>query len=230
MSNVLRRTAEGHRASEVDAFLPTGEPAHLLDRVAATSSRKLLLRKALLATGALGLGGGALLSTLGGTEAAAASKAGDARILNFLLLLEEIQAFYAEAAATKVAAGQVRRFAEVTAAQDRTHVGVLRSVLGEDARAKPKLQLGKAAKIESGFVPAALKLKEAVVAAYIGQGANLTAARMSRVASIVSVEARHAAWIRAIAGDLPAPRAADASKEPDEVMSMIDGWRIVSRS
>jgi Ferritin-like domain len=222
MSNVLRRTAEGHPASEVDAFMSTGGAA-------ATSSRMLLLRRALLATSALGFGGGAMLRAFGGTEAAAASKAADIRILNFFLDLEEIQAFYSEAASAKVAAARVRRFAEVTAAQDRAHAGALRSMLRESARAKPKLRLGKNPKLESEFVPSALKLKEAVVAAYIGQGANLTAPRMSRVASIVSVEARHAAWIRAIAGALPAPRAADASKQPEEVLSMIDGWGIVAR-
>jgi hypothetical protein len=225
MSNVLRRTAEGDPAFGFDAPISASEVAQPL----ASSSRTQLLKRALLATGALGFGGGAMLRTLGGTDAVAASAAGDTRILNFLLLLEEIQAFYAEAASGKVAAGQARRFAEVTAAQDRAHAGTLRSILGANAREKPKLQLGKGAKIETAFVPTALKLKEAVVAAYVGQGANLTTARMTRVASIVSVEARHAAWIRAIAGDLPAPRAADASKEPDEVISTIDRWRIVSR-
>jgi ferritin-like protein len=47
------------------------------------------------------------------------------------------------------------------------------------------------------------------VAAYNGQGANLTRPALAAAVEIVSVEARHAAWVRDLVGKLPAPLAQD---------------------
>ena len=66
---------------------------------------------------------------------------------------------------------------------------------------------------------AAIQLEEATAAAYIGQGANLTSAAMRDAARIVAVEARHAAWIRDLAGADPAPRAADAARSADDILA-----------
>jgi hypothetical protein len=43
-----------------------------------------------------------------------------------------------------------------------------------------------------------------------------------RVAGIVAVEARHAAWIRALAGRNPAPRAADPSTTARQVTRTLE--------
>jgi hypothetical protein len=42
---------------------------------------------------------------------------------------------------------------------------------------------------------------------------------VAQAAGIVAVEARHAAWIRDLAGALPAPRPADPARSPDDVLS-----------
>jgi hypothetical protein len=221
---VLRRTETGQaRAAPDELALTRGSPGR--------SSRRLLLRRALAATGALGVGAVAARQALVAPTASAASEASDVRILNFLLLLEEVQhAFHAKAGAGAALGPRLRRFARVTAAQDGAHARMLRSSLGDRAGAKPRLQFGDATRRESAFVPAALKLKEATVAAYIGQGANLTASRITQVASIVSVDARHAAWIRALAGELPAPRASDPAKDASDVLDMIERWGYVART
>ena len=65
-------------------------------------------------------------------------------------------------------------------------------------------------------------LEDTGVAAYNGQGANVTKKVLAAAASIVSVEARHAAWIRDIAKKLPAPAAFDASKTADQVLSAVN--------
>jgi hypothetical protein len=40
-------------------------------------------------------------------------------------------------------------------------------------------------------------------------------------ARIVAVEARHAAWIRDLAGADPAPRPADPGRSPNEILSAL---------
>ena len=51
-----------------------------------------------------------------------------------------------------------------------------------------------------------MKLEDLAVATYNGQAVNLTPASLKAAARIVSVEARHAAWIRSIVGEVPATR------------------------
>jgi hypothetical protein len=44
---------------------------------------------------------------------------------------------------------------------------------------------------------------------------------MREAGRIVAVEARHAAWIRDLAGEDPAPRAADPGRTADDVLSEL---------
>ena len=59
------------------------------------------------------------------------------------------------------------------------------------------------------FARTAIRLEELGLAAYNGAATSLTPDALADAARIVSVEARHAAWIRDIAGANPAPRAAE---------------------
>jgi hypothetical protein len=224
----MRRTSE-HSAGSTSV---TEAESDAVDVFASDSrsSRKLLLRRVVLATGTIGFGTGIGLGSLEAAEASGRSRQ-ETRILNFLLLLEQIQqAFYERAVAANALADELDGFARTAAAQDRAHADRLGSMLGRSARAKPELRFGDAVNADAKFVRAAITLKEAAVAAYIGQGANLPVSRVTPIASIVSVEARHAAWLRAIAGDLPAPRAADQSETPKEVMTTIQRTGFVSQS
>ena len=65
-------------------------------------------------------------------------------------------------------------------------------------------------------------LGDNTVAAYIGQGANLTIDGVAAVAPLVSVEARHAAWIRDITAVNPAPAAADPAKSAEDVRLALE--------
>lgn len=186
------------------------------------STRGDLLLRALTAAGAVGLGG-VFVGSLAGAAAPAPSRSEDVRILNYFLLLEYLQEGLYEAARTADAlTGELRRFAEVAGGHERKHVRSLRSVLGGDARAKPTLRVGQAVEDERRFAAAALSLEETAAAAYIGQAANLTAERVTTIARIVPVEARHAAWIRAIVRREPAPHAADPPRTPQEVERTIE--------
>jgi hypothetical protein len=52
-------------------------------------------------------------------------------------------------------------------------------------------------------------LEDLGLSAYNGAAPSLTADTLADAARIISVEARHAAWIRDIAGEVPAPHAVD---------------------
>jgi hypothetical protein len=42
---------------------------------------------------------------------------------------------------------------------------------------------------------------------------------VAAISPLVSVEARQVAWVRDIAGVLPAPQAADPARKPDDVLA-----------
>jgi len=176
------------------------------------------------AIGGVALGAGALLGRWMRPEptAASPSRATDVRILNFLLILEEAQAaFYDAALHGRGLRGELLEFAGTVAPQEREHVAFIRKRLGRDAQSAPRFDFSHAASDAGRFSTAAINLEEATAAAYIGQGASLTREVVQDAASIVAVEARHAAWIRDLAGTDPAPRAADPGRSADDVLGEL---------
>ena len=156
-------------------------------------------------------------STAGKTSAAQ-----DVKILNFLLVLEQAQAaFYDAALRGGALQGDLLTFARVVAPQEHEHVAFVRGKLGAQAGPPPKLDFGPAASDPKRFTAAAIDLEEATAAAYIGQGANLTRDAVADAARIVAVEARHAAWVRDLAGADPAPRAADPPRSAADVLAEL---------
>ena len=183
------------------------------------ASRRQALRAAL---GGAAIGGGALLGGWAAPQASLGkpSRAQDVRILSFLLVLEQAQsAFYDAALRSRALSGELLRFAQVVAPQEHDHVALLRRRLGGSARPAPRFEFRDATSSPARFRRAAIDLEEATAAAYIGQGASLTRDLVAEAAGIVAVEARHAAWIRDLAGALPAPRPADPARSPGDVLA-----------
>ena len=183
------------------------------------ASRRQALRAAL---GGAAIGGGALLGGWAAPQASLGkpSRAQDVRILSFLLVLEQAQsAFYDAAMRSRALSGELLRFAQVVAPQEHDHVALLRRRLGGSARPAPRFEFRDATSSPARFRRAAIDLEEATAAAYIGQGASLTRDLVAEAAGIVAVEARHAAWIRDLAGALPAPRPADPARSPGDVLT-----------
>ena len=174
-----------------------------------------------------GLTVGATLSgaaVVGSTPARSqpASPERDIDILNFALLLEHLQAaFYREVLRRDELRGEVRRFAQVCGANEEEHVSLLREALGPKARRRPSFRFDDALLRPRRFVRSALILEDAGVAAYNGQAANLTPEALLPALRMVSVEGRHAAWIRDIAGEDPAPFAADQGMSASAVTSLL---------
>ena len=189
-------------------------------------SRAEFLKRAVVAGAAL-TAGGVLISGLPGLAASQPSPVMDTEILNYFLMLEHLQeAFYDRAVAGGALSGELQEFATTVRLHEREHIKYLQDVLGADARAAPTFDFGSSTSSPDRFRKAAVVVEETIVAAYLGQGANLTKANVSSAARIVSVEARHAAWIRDILGRLPAPKATDVAKSEARVMRTLraEGW------
>lgn len=151
------------------------------------------------------VGGGALLAACATPASAASSKAGDVSILNFALTLEELQAaFYTEVERNKVLSGGLKRQAETVGAVERAHVKALRSALGSAAVARPHFDFGGATEGSDAFRKTAVAFEDLAVAAYKGQAPKISSrAYLASALAIHSVEAKHAAWIRRLAGRSP---------------------------
>ncbi len=165
---------------------------------------------------------GGVVTALPKLANSAAASARDIRILNFALRLEYLKAAFYEEAASGDLTGELLQFADVLARHERRHVAFLRKRLGSDAREEPRFHFGETTSDPDAFAATARTLEETAVAAYIGQGANLTTRHMVAFAQIASVEARHAAWIADVLGRDPAPLAADKAKTPAQVLAVIE--------
>jgi rubrerythrin len=199
-----------------------------MDRAAdpqrSATSRRDVVRRGTIGLAALAGAGLGLfrLPVAEGAAAARPSPAQDRAIFNFALLLEYLQAaFYTAAVKDAQLTGDVRAFAEVVSEHEREHVDYLRKALGKHARPRPKFDFGDATRSEPAFLKAAVLLENTGVLAYNGQAANLTKPALAAAAEIVSVEGRHAAWISALAGKPPAPRAADVGAASAEVVQEL---------
>jgi rubrerythrin len=172
-------------------------------------SRGTLIKGSVAGLGALA--GGAV----GATELVASpdrhgSAATDKAILTFALLVERLQAaFYAEALRTAGLTGETLQFAQVVGKEERAHVKALEAALGSAGGTSPRFKFGDAVSDHAKFLATAISLEETGLGVYNGQAVNLTPKALAAAARIVSVEARHAAWARALAGKLPAPLPVD---------------------
>jgi hypothetical protein len=179
------------------------------DRDTSTSlTRGGALRAAAIAAG------GALtaVTAIGAADrlAAAPSPEQDIRVLNLLLLVEYVEVAFYEAAIERAGlTGELDDYARAVVAHEREHLAYLQDALGDEADPEPSYDLEAVTGDADSFARAAAKLEDIAVGAYNGQAANVTPGAFLAAARIVSVEARHAAWIRSIRNGDPAPDAVD---------------------
>ena len=193
-------------------------------------TRATFLRRSAVGGGALAAGG-LLITGMPSVALGAPSAAQDAEILNFALFLEYLEAeFYADALRRGALTGATLQFARVVGAHEAAHVEFLRGALGSAARPKPTFDFKGTTSDQAKFRATAIVLEDTGVAAYNGQGTRLTKATLAVAATIVSVEARHAAWIRRITHgpdfgggrrEYPAPVAFDAPLTLEQVQSAV---------
>jgi hypothetical protein len=186
-------------------------------------TRAAILRGA--AAGGAVTAGALVIRDRGGEDAsqAAPSPAQDNAILNLFLQLEYAQeGFYRQASSSRNLDSDLLTFARTVGPQEAEHAALLKKRLGGHAARPPDQPDVRGWLTSPGrFRQAAIDLEEAVIAAYIGEAANLTRGALADVAPLVSVEARQAAWLRDLERATPAPRAADPARPPQAVLAEL---------
>ena len=193
-------------------------------------TRAVFLKKALVGGTALA-GSGALMGAMPGIAGAAQSTRGgsvkrDIAILNFALTLEYLEStFYARSVKSGALTGELATFAKVVSAHESAHVAAIKATikkLGGTPVHSPKFNFRGATSDKVKFAETAMALEDTGVKAYSGQvnrvylGPVLAAAT-----SILTVEARHASWIRNINRDAPAPRDFDIAWSQKQVLAAV---------
>ena len=175
-----------------------------------SSSRRTLLKWGLFGFGTAVLTGipEVLLAQTNGA-ATLTFEANDIGILNFALLLEELEAaFYAAAISSgKITDSKELDYLKALGDHEAAHVNFLRNVLGSDASFETSdlslNQQGVSALLtdRDKILNTAVTLEDLGVHAYNGAGPSLTNPTFILAAgSIVSVEGRHAAGVRGLLG------------------------------
>ncbi len=101
-------------------------------------------------------------------------------------------------------------------------------MLGRRAVARPRFNFRGTTEDAETFTETAIALEEVGVAAYKGQAPLIRSRSILAVAlQIHSVEARHAAWIRDIAGLNPAPRPLDPPLSRTQVLRRVAATRFI---
>lgn len=202
-------------------------------------TRADFFRRGAIAGGTLVAGGVAF----GGLPALALgkpSKSQDVDILNFALLLEYLESsFYVEAVDKGALSGDTLTFATTVRDHELAHVAFLKKALGSKAMAKPTFDFKGTTSDPDKFRATSIVLEDTGVTAYDGQGPRLTKPTLAAAGTIVSVEARHAAWIRRIVGapsypnapaDYPAPAAFNPALTKAQVQARVNATGFVQGS
>jgi hypothetical protein len=178
-----------------------------------------LTREAFLLRGALAVGATYGAGAVSPFVAAALGQplTTDVTILNFALNLEQLEAaFYADAIDMAPLSGDVLRLAQKLAANEQAHVEALTSAikgLGGDPDPAPAFSWGGALDSQASFVKTAVQLEDIGVSAY--------KKLLATAGSIVQVEARHAALVRALDGQPPTVAAFDQTLTQPQVLELV---------
>jgi len=179
-------------------------------------------RVAFLRGGAAVTAGAVALAVWPRTTASAPSAKQDAEILRFALTVEDLQAaFYADAIKRGALTGELLEFARTVGGHERAHADHIRQALGSGAPKPARFDFGDTNADPKRFGQTAIALEDLGLAAYNGAATSLTPDALADAARIVSVEARHASWIRDIVGENPAPHAADKPISASEAQAAV---------
>jgi Ferritin-like domain len=195
----------------------------LREALDAVSSRGSFLRNTLI-------GSAALLGALAAPERSDAASPSDNAILNFALTLEYLQAaFYTETERAHAIGAELARVPRQLGSVERAHVAALKNVLGRAAVKRPSFDFKGTTEDQVQFLKTAVAFEDLGAAAYKGQATRVDSpALLAAAISIHSVEARHAAWMRYLAGFTPAGRAFDEPKREFEVRQIVASTHFIA--
>ena len=201
----------------------------LLETIAALNgdTRADFLRKAVV-------GSGAMLAALA-TPAAASAAVGDVDILNFGLRFERLQAtFYTQADEVGTIGKMSPRsqhWAEVLGAHERAHVRIIKKILGRRAEKRPFFDFHGVTESGDSFTRTAVAMEDLTVALLTGVTPRMHDRRLTAALfSLLTTEARHAAWARNIVHTTPAARSFDEPRSLGSVNGTIARTHFIAAS
>jgi hypothetical protein len=186
---------------------------------------------------------GGFLRALAGAGAAAAGLAaparalgaggwsrGDVAILRFDLVLEYLQAaLYTEAERIGALTPTTLGWSRVVGAHERAHAQAIKQLLGRDAVPSPAFDFHGVTEQEKPFIKTAVAFEELTAALLKWQAVRLDSRQIvAAVATLHSVETRHAAWIRRIIGLQPATYAFDRPASQSRMARLIASTHFVA--
>jgi hypothetical protein len=179
-------------------------------------------------------------AVVGGAAAAAAlaapavaqprNTANDIAILRFDLTLEYLQAaMYSEAERLRELRPRTLEWSRVVGANERGHVKAIRGLLGRDAVKSPKFNFRGVTEDDTVFTETAVAFEDLTAALLKTQATQVDSRGiLAALVSLHSVEARHAAWIRHIAGIVPAADAFDEPTSKGRVVRLVNSTNFVT--
>jgi hypothetical protein len=180
-------------------------------------TRAAFLRRSL---GVAATGLGALLLA---ADADAANTKNDTAILRFDLVLEYLQAgLYTEAERLGALTPKTLGWARVVGAHERAHARAIKGLLGSKAVPSPGFNYGSVTSKEQAFIRTAVAFEDLTAALLKWQAPRLDSRGIvAAVATLHSVETRHAAWIRHIVGLQPATTPFDKPASQQKMARLI---------
>jgi Ferritin-like domain len=154
----------------------------------------------------------------------------DIAILRFDLNLEYLQAaMYGEAERLGQISPRTLDWSRVVGANERGHVRAIRGLLGRDAVKSPSFNFRGVTEDDRLFTETAVAFEDLTAALLKTQAIQVDSRHvLAALASLHSVEARHAAWIRHIAGIVPAADAFDEPTSKARVVRLVDSTNFVT--